>query len=337
MSKLTHQEIIIKALAGASSTNPMTATELNSVAGPKINNLDAFYDVCEQLYQSRIINRCLQTKHGLEQYLYWPTANVNNKAPVFIISNKRHLDATLTPSPRRTESYKPVVTTNKDESTMSKSPKYPATLIVLAVADHPNIHFNDLIAKLIGESKDDHNQARDMVYYCIKSRFIAKDGHKQLTLGDNDAWLIKNGFFDTKLASPRVADNTATNFLKEPHVTKSANIITELHLPSAEKSIEIEAIKTTDHLADYLQAENINADLHAKVISSEIAEIANITYCINKLFDLLPPNVGMGITKLADGNMHINVALHEKTYLPKVDQVESCLNAIKTLTQFEVA
>jgi hypothetical protein len=313
MININHQKIIIKALAGATSASPMTATELHKIAGGKIQNLDVFDEICEQLYQARIINRCLHTKNGLEQYLYWPTANVNNKAPVFIISNKRHLDATLTPPPRRTESYKPIVTTNKDESTMSKSPKYPATLIVQAVADNPKIHFNALIAKLIGESKNDHNQVRDMLYYCIKSRFVNKDDHKQLTLGDNDAWLLKNGFTEDKLKPASSKDKLTV----EVEATEALAVVREA-IVEAKKELRV---------------------THVSEITPIKASTFNpgVAYSTEKIFELLPANCTLQIRKTDLGELLLQLNINDDQYHPKLNLVDECIKAIKTLNMIKAA
>jgi hypothetical protein len=314
------QAIIIKALAGASSDKPMTATELHKIAGPLINNLDVFDDTCEQLYQARIINRCLQQKGGLEQFLYWPTANVSRKSPAFIISNKRHLDATLTPPPRRSEVSQPSTTISKDIS-MSKSDnktKFTAVLVVQTALENPGIKFNDLVTVMAGDDKQDFAKARDMLYYCVNSKFLSKDDKKVISLGNNDAWLIKNGFMQ---------DNAPVKPAAETKQEKPANIIAELHLPSEASN---EVVKT------------IEGSL--KECNTEAAYIPKIgtfawqaSYLIENLLEQLPQGSTLRLRSATDAKPIIQLTTDCHDMVLAIENVDPCFEAINTLNRLKAA
>lgn len=286
---------LLSAMAAATSTSPINVTGLQKASG--IENLNDFDALCEQLYQSRQINRCLQTKAGVTQYLFWPTAIFNKHQRIkFVINPEKIARARAGIAIKRNEgdSMK-----NLGKKTDKKSgSKYTALLIVKTVQDHPNIKIDDLVSLLIGENEADYQKAKYMVYYCIKSNILSKDSAKQLILGANDAWLIKNGFFDEKVTPPSADYGAVNNFLNSPNQEDLA----EINKPTP---------GPTNALLD------------------------DTTACINRLFELLPENCGFGLERLADGNMHIKVAIYEKTYTPKAHEVESCIKAIKTLTQFQ--
>lgn len=253
------------------------------------------------IYQSRLINRCLQTKAGITQYLFWPTAIINKPEKAQLVINRPKMMAAR----REIANKKPIdsqpIKVDSMKKTAKKSDaKYPATLIVKTAAQNPNIKFDELVELLIDGNKADYQKARDMVYYCVKSKLLSKDSSKQLTIGTNDAWLIKHGLF-----------------------------------VNGQNSITGATPGTTDALDQHLKDETAAEDLAPQATNTlHMAEI-DATFCINKLFALLPINCGFGLEKLADGNMHIKVSLYEKTYLPKADEVESCINAIRTLSNFE--
>jgi hypothetical protein len=313
------QAIIIKALAGASSDKPMTATELHNIAGPLINNLDVFDDTCEKLYQARIINRCLQQKGGLEQFLYWPTANVSRKAPAFIISNKRHLDATLTPPPRRSEVSQPSTATSKDIS-MSKSDnkaKYTAVLVVQTALENPGIKFNDLVTVMAGNNKEDFAKARDMLYYCVNSKFLSKDDKKVISLGNNDAWLIKNGFMqDSAPAKP------ATEVQEKKTLADKFAIEFTVDASQAVKTIEA-ALKDTNTEAAYIP---------------KIGTFAwQASYLIEKLLEQLPQGSTLRLRSATDAKPIIQLTTDCHDMVLAIENVDACFEAINTLNRLKAA
>jgi hypothetical protein len=313
------QQTIIDALDGRSSANPMTATELAEKTLSIIADVHDFYVTCEYLYENRVINRCTQIKGGVEQCLYWPTANVNRKAPVFIISNKRHLDATLTPPPRRSEVSQPSTATSKDIS-MSKSDnkaKFTAVLVVQTALENPGIKFNDLVTVLAGYNKEDFAKARDMLYYCVSSKFLSKDDKKVISLGNNDAWLIKNGFMqDSAPAKP--APETKE---KKSVVDKFAIEIT-VDASQAVKTIGA-ALKDSNTEVAYIPKTNTFA--------------WQASYLIEKLLEQLPQGSTLRLRSATDAKPIIQLTTDCHDMVLAIENVDPCFEAINTLNRLKAA
>ncbi len=325
---IDHQKLLLTAVSGADSSKPINAADLQKSCG--IKNTAEFESLCERLYESRLINRCLQTKGSITQYLYWPTAIINKPEKAqFVINRPKMLAAR-----RQVSQKKPIESAPKKVESMKKTSKksdakYTATLIVKTVLENEKININDLVSLLIGENKGDHAKVKCMIYYCLNYNMLSKDSSKRLSLGSNDAWLIKNGFFENGSLStiPLGSNSNINSNGPSPFFTKKSYVKSEA---AAEP-------RTTDALDEHLKSDPESTETSIDSTQEATTPDVDTVYCINKLFELLPNNCGFGLQKLADGNMHIKLAIYDKTYLPEAHEVESCINAIKTLTQFEVA
>jgi hypothetical protein len=80
---MTLRDPILKKLAGSSGQNPVRLDDLRKVAEPICDDLQLLYDLMEQLYSEKVVNRASGFKDGKQYMAYWLTGSTQAYAPPF--------------------------------------------------------------------------------------------------------------------------------------------------------------------------------------------------------------------------------------------------------------
>lgn len=138
------QQQVLNAIAHASSASPMSLRDILPAASI---SLDAVIKTLDDLYTNSIINRCLITKNGLEQQVYWPTAKSRNP--------DKWSDLSVTPNktiaPPRRDEIKPIQHKTTTMQPDDIKPKSTAETIRDTINANPGIPHESLLNAGLGD------------------------------------------------------------------------------------------------------------------------------------------------------------------------------------------
>ncbi|OIR11002.1 hypothetical protein GALL_71730 [mine drainage metagenome] len=75
------RESILKALAGTTPENAVLLDTLRKIAAPLVEDMQQLYDLLEELYSARTVNRVSGCKDGKSYMAYWETGSVTPSMP----------------------------------------------------------------------------------------------------------------------------------------------------------------------------------------------------------------------------------------------------------------